>query len=140
MQTDPINIYGKTKNKGEEAIRKITNKHIIVRTSWVFSSEGDNFVNTIIKLARKNDQLDIVDDQYGTPTNTEKVADFIMKILVSLPKKGIYHCAGREVMSWYDFAKKIVRENNYSNKVIPIESKSGMVKRPPYTPLKNTKI
>ena len=63
-----------------------------------------------------------------------------MKILVSLPKKGIYHCAGDQVMSWYEFAKKIVKENNYSNKIVPIKSNTSRVNRPTYSPLKNSEM
>ncbi len=120
--TDPINIYGKTKNKGEEAIRNITNKHIIVRTSWVFSSEGDNFVNTIIKLARKNDQLDIVDDQYGTPTSADSIAKALVKIIKKYEvdnnfEFGTYHFSGYPECTWFDFAEKIIKIS-YENGLI----------------------
>ncbi len=140
-KVNPINVYGMTKYLSEKYVTENANFAYVIRTSWLYSKNfGHNFYRNILSEASKGNEIKVVKDQYGTPTNTEKVADFIIKIIISLPRKGIYHCAGREVMSWYDFAKKIVRENNYSNKVIPIESKSGMVKRPPYTPLKNTKI
>ena len=139
--TNPISIYGSTKLQGEKSIISSGCKYYIIRTSWLYSKNfGRNFYRNILSEASIGNEIEVVKDQYGTPTNTEKVADFIIKIIVSLPKKGIYHCAGEEIMSWYDFANKIVNENNYPNKIIPINSNYGVVKRPSYSPLKNTDI
>ena len=140
-KANPLNAYGMTKYLGEKHVLRNANFGYIIRTSWLYSKNfGRNFYRNILSEASIGNEIEVVKDQYGTPTNTEKVADFIIKIIVSLPEKGIYHCAGEEVMSWYDFANKIVNENNYPNKIIPINSNYGVVKRPSYSPLKNTDI
>ena len=140
-KANPLNTYGMTKYLSEKHVVENANFGYIIRTSWLYSKNfGRNFYRNILSEVSIGNEIKVVKDQYGTPTNTEKVADFIMKLLVSLPEKGIYHCAGEEVMSWYDFANKIVKENNYSNKIIPIKSNYDVVKRPSYSPLKNTEI
>ncbi len=140
-KANPLNAYGMTKYLGEKHVLGNANFGYIVRTSWLYSKNfGYNFYRNILNEASTGNEIKVVKDQYGTPTNTEKVADFIVKIIISLPEKGVYHCAGEEIMSWYDFANKIVKENNYPNKIIPIKSNSGVVKRPSYSPLKNTEI
>ena len=140
-KANPLNAYGMTKYLGEKHVLGNANFGYVIRTSWLYSKNfGRNFYRNILSEASIGNEIKVVKDQYGTPTNTEKVADFIIKIITSLPKKGIYHCAGEEVMSWYDFANKIVDENNYPNKIIPIDSNYGVVKRPSYSPLKNTEI
>jgi len=140
-KANPLNTYGMTKYLGEKYVIENASFGYVVRTSWLYSkSFGYNFYRNILRDASIGKEIKVVKDQYGTPTNTEKLADFITKIIISLPKKGIYHCAGEEVMSWYEFANKIIKENNYSNKIIPVSSKPVAVKRPLYTPLKNTEI
>ncbi|MFL2590603.1 MAG: dTDP-4-dehydrorhamnose reductase [Flavobacteriaceae bacterium] len=140
-KTNPLNTYGMTKYLSEKYVLENLKLGYIVRTSWLYSKNfGRNFYRNILTKASMGNEIKVVKDQYGTPTNTEKVADFIKKIITSLPKKGIYHCAGEEVMSWYDFANKIVKEKNYPNKIIPVKSTSSNVKRPSYSPLKNTEI
>ena len=140
-KANPLNVYGMTKYLAEKHVLENANHGYIVRTSWLYSKNfGYNFYRNILNEASAGNEIKVVNDQYGTPTNTEKVADFIMKILVSLPKKGIYHCAGDQVMSWYEFAKKIVKENNYSNKIVPIKSNTSRVNRPTHSPLKNSEI
>ena len=140
-KANPLNAYGMTKYLGEKHVLENANFGYIVRTSWLYSKNfGNNFYRNILNEASMGNEIKVVKDQYGTPTNTERVVDFIMKIVISLPKKGIYHCVGDEIMSWYDFAKKIVKENNYSNNIVPIKSNSEGVIRPTYSPLKNTEI
>ncbi len=140
-KANPLNTYGMTKYLSEKHVLENLNLGYIIRTSWLYSKYfGRNFYRNILNEASMGNEIKVVKDQYGTPTNTEKVADFIKKIIISLPKKGIYHCAGEEVMSWYDFANKIVKEKKYSNKIIPVKSNSSNVKRPLYSPLKNTEI
>ena len=130
-----------TKHLSEMHVVENANFGYVIRTSWLYSKKfGRNFYRNILSEVSIGNEIKVVKDQYGTPTNTEKVADFIMKLIISLPEKGIYHCAGEQVMSWYDFANKIVKENNYSNKIIPIKSNYDEVKRPSYSPLKNTEI
>ena len=138
---NPLNVYGITKYLSEKHIVKNAKFGYVIRTSWLYSKKfGYNFYRNIQREASMGNQIKVVKDQYGTPTNTEKLADFIIKIIVSLPKKGIYHCAGEEVMSWYEFAKKIAKENNCSNSIIPIKSNFAEVTRPKYSPLKNSEI
>jgi len=140
-KTNPLNAYGMTKYLGEKYVVENANFGYVIRTSWLFSKDfGYNFYRNILKEASNGNELKVVKDQYGTPTNTEKLADFINKIIISLPQKGVYHCAGDEVMSWYEFAGKIIKENNFTNKIIPINSQSGGVKRPRYSPIKNTEL
>tara|TARA_B100000963_G_scaffold336110_1_gene330868 strand:- start:2530 stop:3318 length:789 start_codon:yes stop_codon:yes gene_type:complete len=140
-KANPLNKYGLTKYLSEKHVVENANFGYIVRTSWLYSENyGHNFYRNILRKASNGEEIKVVKDQYGTPTNTEKLADFIMKIIISQPKKGIYHCAGEEVMSWYDFAMKIVKKNNYSNKIIPIKSKSRGIARPSYSPLKNSEL
>ena len=140
-KANPLNTYGMTKHLSEKHVVENSNFGYIIRTSWLYSKNfGRNFYRNILSEVSIGNEIKVVKDQYGTPTNTEMVADFIMKLIISLPEKGIYHCAGEQVMSWYDFANKIVKENNYSNKIIPIKSNYDEVKRPSYSPLKNTEI
>ena len=140
-KANPLNVYGMTKYLGEKHVLENANYGYIVRTSWLYSENyGHNFYRNILRKASNGEEIKVVKDQYGTPTNTETVADFIIKIILSLPQKGIYHCAGDEVMSWYDFANKIVMENKYASKIIPVNSKYGPVKRPLYSALKNSKL
>ena len=140
-KANPLNTYGMTKHLSEKHVIENANFGYVIRTSWLYSKNfGYNFYRKIIREASIGKEIKVVKDQYGTPTNTEKVADFILKIIISLPEKGIYHCAGEEIMSWFDFANKIVEENNFSNKIVPVKSKSVGVIRPSYSPLKNTEI
>ena len=140
-KANPLNKYGLTKYLGEKHVVENAIFGYVIRTSWLYSKNfGYNFYRNIVRAASNGKEIKVVKDQFGTPTNTEKLADFITKIIISLPKKGIYHCAGEEVMSWFEFASKIVKENNYTNKIIPVSSQSFGVKRPSYSPLKNTEI
>ncbi len=109
----PLNVYGKSKWEGEQAVRLQMPQHIILRTSWIFSSFGNNFVKTILRLAKDQSQLRIVSDQYGCPTAAKEVALTVWQIikqiqdLTDLPW-GTYHFANKPHVSWYDFAKKIL--------------------------------
>ena len=109
---NPINIYGKSKLKGEKNIINSGCIYVILRTSWIFSSREGNFLTNIIKLSNKNNNLDIVDDQIGGPTSTISLAKTIIEILYQLKtdrsKKGIYHYSGAPDTSWFYFAKKIL--------------------------------
>ncbi len=112
--TNPINVYGKTKLNGEMEIKSILNRYIILRTSWVFSNNGKNFMNTILDLSQKTNNLSVVDDQFGSPTSASSIADAIIKICKDYQFKnslqsGIYHFSGKDYVSWYEFAKEITR-------------------------------
>ena len=109
---NPINVYGLTKLAGELAVRAHSQKHWIIRTSWVFSEHGNNFVKTIIRLAREQARLTIVEDQSGRPTYAGDLAN-VVRAMVMAPAQapfGLYHLSGGDVCSWYDFANEIVRQ------------------------------
>jgi dTDP-4-dehydrorhamnose reductase len=115
--TSPLNVYGATKRDGEDAIRSEQCRHLILRTSWVYSSRGANFANAILDLARERDVLHVVADQIGSPTSARLVAQSTADILTHLrrsswPKDadGTYHLAASGATSWYGFARLLVRE------------------------------
>ena len=108
-QTNPINAYGRTKLAGELAVQEETEKYIILRTSWVFSKDGKNFVNTILRLAKERDELKVVNDQFGGPTSAECIAGVLLQLATEHKEHwGVYHYSGQPFVSWYEFAKKIV--------------------------------
>ena len=110
-QTNPINAYGRTKLAGEIAVQEETDKCIILRTSWVFSKDGKNFVNTILRLAKERDELKVVSDQFGGPTSADCIAGVLLKLATEHKEHwGIYHYSGQPFMSWYAFAKKIIEQ------------------------------
>lgn len=135
---EPVSVYGKTKYAGEEFVKKFCSKYFIVRTAWLYGYNGKNFVKTIIKAARENGHLDVVDDQRGNPTNAEDLAHHILKIALS-EEYGVYHCTGEGECSWYDFAVKIVEFSKIRCTVSPIDSSKSnrAAKRPAYSSLDN---
>jgi len=109
---NPINVYGKSKAEGERRVREVLNAHIILRTSWVFSKTGKNFVTTMRRLGKERDELKIVDDQIGGPTSADCIANVLTGIASQYLKGeeipwGTYHYAGSPVVSWYEFAETI---------------------------------
>ena len=124
-QTNPINAYGRTKLAGELAVQEETHKHIILRTSWVFSKDGKNFVNTILRLAKERDELKVVNDQFGGPTSAECIAEVLLQLGTEQKEYwGIYHYSGQPFVSWYEFANKIVEQglkNGVLNKLPAIK-------------------
>jgi len=124
--TNPTNVYGKTKWLGEQAILKNNPENsIIIRTSWVYSSYGNNFVKTMLRLAETKDVLNIISDQIGTPTYAYDLAKTILDILPKINKKDveIYHFSNEGVCSWYDFAFEIFHQTKTNCKVLPIATK-----------------
>lgn len=119
--TGPVGVYGNTKLKGEKAITKSGCNYFIVRTSWVFSEYGKNFLKTIINLSKKNNYLNIVSDQYGSPTYTWDIAKLLDKmipyILTKTTKNSIFHFSGAPFCSWYDFANVIIEHAKKNNLV-----------------------
>jgi len=111
--TNPLGVYGKSKLNGEEGVRQTLQRHIILRTSWVYASHGQNFVKTMLELGEKRDRLFVVDDQTGCPTAARDLAAAVMALAPLLKAErlawGIYHCAGSGVTTWYGFAKEIFR-------------------------------
>lgn len=115
---NPINVYGKTKQAGETMVISFSHRYFIVRTSWVFGLHGNNFVKTMLKLAEERDHIKVVDDQKGSPTFTEDLAEFIYE-LIQTDKYGIYHASNSGSCSWYEFAKTIIEEKKLGTAIIP---------------------
>ena len=143
MPVSPTSIYGKSKLAGEKKMMQTAPQSIIIRTSWLYSTFGNNFVKTMIKLGRERDSLNVIFDQVGTPTYAADLAATIMKVL-NFEKwiSGIYHFSNEGVCSWYDFAKTIHRLAGVDCKVNPIETKDYPVRtpRPFYSVLNKAKI
>lgn len=111
----PINAYGRTKLAGEMAIKETTDKYLILRTSWVFSKNGKNFVNTILRLARNNNDLQVVDDEYGGPTSARSIANILLESPIINFHSGIYHFCGHPYLSWKEFAIQIIEHAHRLN-------------------------
>ncbi len=112
----PLNIYGLTKLEGEKAVKDILTKYFIVRISWVFGLNGNNFINTMIKLGENRKELNIVSDQIGSPTYTYDLAPLLCDMIVS-EKYGEFHATNEGVCSWAEFAECIFKEANLNVKV-----------------------
>ena len=148
MPTKPCSIYGKTKLKGEKNLLKVCPNAIIIRTAWLYSPFGNNFVKTMIKLGSERESLNVIFDQVGTPTYALDLADAILKAMdqtidTDHDKSGIYHFSNEGVCSWYDFTIKIHEIAGINTcKVNPIETKDYPPKaaRPHYSVLNKTKI
>lgn len=105
---NPLGVYGRSKLEGEEVVKRICKKYYILRTSWVFSSHGNNFVETMLRLGAERETLSVVADQRGKPTSAQEIAKVIYMMLDSHKNAwGVYHCAQPEVVSWYQFAQVI---------------------------------
>lgn len=152
LETDlpnPTGVYGLTKLQGEQAIQANWEKHYIIRTSWVYSQYGTNFLKTMLRLAAERDQLSVVSDQIGTPTNAIDLAEALIKIvdyynteLVSASNFGIYNFSNEGYCSWYDFANEIFHQKGISIdlKPIPTLAYPTPAKRPAYSVLDKSKI
>lgn len=143
MPVCPATVYGKSKLEGEEALLETCENAVIIRTSWLYSVYGNNFVKTMMKLGRERSELNVIFDQVGTPTNAADLADSILKIMSSeVFVPGIYHFSNEGVCSWYDFTKTIHRLAGIDCNVKPIETKDYPAKtpRPHYSVLNKAKI
>ena len=141
--TNPINVYGTTKLAGEKACLKENPNSIIIRTSWVYSSFGNNFVKTMSRLMQERDSLNVVNDQIGSPTYAADLAQAIMTILVNADwQAGIYNFSNEGEISWYEFALAIKELGNFDCEVsgIPSSNYPTPAKRPQYSLLDKTKI
>lgn len=141
--TDPINIYGLSKQKGEQAISESDVDAIIIRTAWVYSSYGANFVKTMIRLMTERDEISVIADQIGSPTYARDLAHAILVIAHSDKwTKGIYHFSNEGEISWYDFAVAIRELQALDCKInpIPTEQYPTPARRPKYSLLDKTKI
>jgi len=145
-QLAPVNYYGKTKADGEQMALAANPDSIIIRTSWVFSSHGNNFVKTMIRLMKERDSLNIVGDQQGRPTYARDLATASIRILnalnLGLPIKGIYHFANTGETTWFDFAQKIKELAGLDCQLTAINSDQfpTPAKRPAYSVLDTQKI
>lgn len=148
LETDipnPKSVYGSTKLAGEQVMQQINPMNSgIIRTSWVYSSFGANFVKTMLKLGAERDELKVISDQVGTPTYAADLAQVILKILPQLvnEKVAIYHYTNEGVCSWYDFAQAIFEISQVDCNVTPITTAQypTAAKRPQYSVLNKTKI
>ena len=143
--TNPNGIYGVTKLAGEKAMQEINPQNsIIIRTSWVYSSFGANFVKTMLRLGKERDSLGVIFDQVGTPTYAKDLAEAILDILpkVKNEKVEIYNYSNEGVLSWYDFAKEIMKMAKIECTVNPIETKEypTPAKRPHFSLLNKSKV
>jgi len=144
----PNSVYGVTKLDGELAIQKACDDYFIIRTSWLYSEYGNNFVKTMLRLGAERDELGVIFDQVGTPTYARDLAKAILDILVKKeagsvgPVAGIYHYSNEGVCSWYDFASEIFRQQGIKCCVKPIETVEypTPAKRPHYSVMNKKKI
>ena len=118
-KVNPINVYGRTKYEGEMYVRDILDKYYIVRISWVFGENGNNFIDTMLRLAKDRDELNVIDDQVGSPTYTKDLAPLLVDMLES-DRYGTYHATNDGYCSWYEFAKEIFDVAGVDIKVNPI--------------------
>lgn len=145
---NPTGVYGKTKWEGEIAVQQTWEKHFIVRTSWVYSQFGHNFMKTMLRLASERDTISVVNDQIGTPTNAVDLADALVQIILTDNRQtttdnfGIYNFSNEGQCSWYDFAKKIfeINKTQIELKAIPTSSFPTPAQRPAYSVLDKSKI
>jgi dTDP-4-dehydrorhamnose reductase len=143
MPVNPSSVYGQSKQAGDALLMQVCPQAAIVRTSWLYSSFGNNFVKTMRRLAAEREQLTVIFDQTGTPTYAADLAVALLTMASSSDfVPGVYHFSNEGVCSWYDFAIKIIGLSGLSCKVIPIESKDFPVRtpRPFYSVLNKQKI
>ena len=147
-EVNPVGVYGKTKRKGELAVVKSDLDGIVIRTSWLYSAYGNNFVKTMLKLGLERKELGVVFDQIGTPTNARDLAKFCLDVLHigglgKLSARGkTYHYSNEGVASWYDFANTIMELGSLNCKIRPIETKDypTLAKRPHFSLLDKSKV
>jgi dTDP-4-dehydrorhamnose reductase len=144
--TDPVNYYGYSKWLGEKLALENNERTIIIRTSWLYSPYGNNFVKTMLRLMKEREELSVVNDQTGSPTYAADLADAILRMVVSLEEGnthyGIYHLSNEGVISWYDFAIAIRDASGLTCKILPVPSSQypTAAKRPSYSVLSKTGI
>jgi dTDP-4-dehydrorhamnose reductase len=147
-EINPIGVYGNTKRSGELAVINSYIDAIVIRTSWLYSVHGNNFVKTMLRLGNERDELGVIFDQVGTPTNASDLAKTCLEILsgdssLNISENGsLYHYSNEGVASWYDFAISIMELGGKNCKVNPIQTKDypTLAKRPHYSVLNKSKI
>ena len=140
-ETNPINIYGESKLAGEKYVQEILDKYYIVRTSWVFNINGKNFIETMLRLSKANNQLSIVNDQIGSPTYTKDLSRLLVDMLET-SKYGLYHATNKGYCSWYEFANTIFKLANINIDIKAINSNeyASRAKRPLNSKLSKDKL
>lgn len=144
MPTDkpnPINVYGTSKLKGEEYIKEILDRYFIIRTSWLYDKENENFYTRILNKARKGENLRVTDAQRGCPTHVETVANYILKLITGESTDfGIHHVTDNIAMTWYDFARQILEEHGLLETVSLVRDKNyrSFAPRPAHSVLLRT--
>lgn len=143
-RANPGSVYGKTKLAGEQAVLENAEEAVIIRTAWLYSPYGNNFVKTMRKLGMEKGSLNVVNDQIGTPTYAADLATAIVQIIpqINVSNKGVYHFTNEGVCSWYDFAYEVMALSGLQCKVNPIPSSAYPTKatRPFYSVLSKEKI
>ncbi len=123
----PLNVYGQTKYDGELEVQKLVEKHFILRISWVFGVNGNNFIKTMLRIGQTKDVVGVVADQIGSPTYTEDLAVLVIK-MIQTSKYGVYHVTNEGVCSWYEFACEIFKQAGLEVQVTPLTSEEYPVK------------
>jgi dTDP-4-dehydrorhamnose reductase len=143
-KTDPVNLYGQSKLEGERFAMENNEQSIVIRTSWLYSSYGKNFVKTMIRLMQEKERIGVVNDQSGSPTYAADLAGAILQIIAEndSPKAGIYHYSNKGIISWYDFAVAIkeLLHSNCKVEPIPAAAYPTPAQRPGYSAFDTTKI
>jgi dTDP-4-dehydrorhamnose reductase len=148
-ETNPISVYGNSKLEGEDKISTVFDNYLIIRTSWLYSEYGHNFMRTILALARERDRIEVVNDQFGSPTYARDLANTIIDIIIKsilnprayLP--GIYHYTNQGYCSWYEFAQEIVKIAGITTcEIVPVSTDQfpHVANRPKFSVLDTTKI
>ena len=140
-KVDPVTVYGKTKLHGEQQVENNTDKYYIFRTAWLYG-DGNNFVRTMLKLAKEHDEVSVVSDQHGSPTYAEDLANIIGQAIEKKIPYGLYHSTNQGFTTWYEFTKKIYELANINTKVKPVTSEEFVrpAKRPKNSQLSKEKI
>lgn len=142
-KTNPINVYGRSKRDGENEVVSILKEHFIIRTSWLYSEHGNNFLKTILRLAKQKEEIDVVNNQIGSPTYAKDLANFILYIIDNNSKcYGIYNFSNLGETNWYNFASEIADMWKLKIKIKPISSEEyiTLAHRPLYSSLGLSKV
>ncbi|MCX7857562.1 MAG: dTDP-4-dehydrorhamnose reductase [Deltaproteobacteria bacterium] len=137
----PLSVYGRTKFLGEKKVLEIHPYPLIIRTQWIYGNGRENFITKILRVAEKEGRVDVVNDQFGSPTYAKDLAEPI-RLLIDLKKTGIYHVVNSGICSWYDFAQEIFTRKNMCVDVVPISSTQlkRKAKRPAFSSLSTEKL
>ena len=146
LETDmpnPLGVYGASKWQGERYIQEVMEEYFIIRTSWLYSEYGNNFMKTMLKLSETREEISVVSDQFGSPTYAGDLAEVLIKIVLSSSiSYGIYHYSNGGIVSWYDFAVEIFKQFGKPIEVKPIKTEGypTAAKRPKFSVLNTIKI